>query len=207
PHVEDPEIYDSLTRARQGASSRPLALVVAHFDVAKGLLALAGYLSFLVAFSPWMVLAVLAASIPAFASEARFSQAAYRMRSWRSPETRKLLYLERVLASDEHAKEIKLLDVGAHLLGRYRGLAEGFVRDDRKLAIRRAAWGFGLAQVAAVTFYGCYALVLYATVDGRLTLGDMTLYLVAFRQAQQSFANVLAAIGGMYEDSLYLSNL
>ncbi len=206
-HFEDPEIYDSLTRARQGASTRPLALVVAHFDVAKGLLALAGYLSFLIAFSPWMVLAVLVASIPAFVSEAKFSQAAYRMRSWRSPETRKLVYLERVLASDEHAKEIKLLDVGQHLLARYRGVAEGFVRDDRSLAVRRAAWGFGLTQLSSITFYGCYALVLMATVSGRLTLGDMTLYLVAFRQAQQSFAMVLSAIGGMYEDSLYVSNL
>lgn len=206
-HFEDPEVYDLLTRARQGASSRPLALVVAHFDVAKGLLALAGYLSFLIAFSPWMVVAVLVASIPAFVSEARFSQAAYRMRSWRSPETRQLVYLERVLASDEHAKELKLLDVGRHLLDRYRSVAEGFVRDDQRLAVRRALWGFGLGQLASITFYGCYALVLLATVGGRLSLGDMTLYLVAFRQAQGSFASVLGAVGGMYEDSLYVSNL
>jgi ATP-binding cassette subfamily B protein len=44
-------------------------------------------------------------------------------------------------------------------------------------------------------------------VRGRLSLGDMTLYLVAFRQGQQSFQSVLAALGGMYEDTLYMSNL
>ena len=46
-----------------------------------------------------------------------------------------------------------------------------------------------------------------ATVRGRLSLGDMTLYLVAFRQGQQSFQSILSAVGGMYEDTLYMSNL
>jgi ATP-binding cassette subfamily B protein len=206
-HFEDSEIYDKLTRARQGASSRPLSLVMAQFEVAKGLLSLAGYMGLLLAFSPWMVLAVLAASIPAFISEARFSQAAYKLRSWRSPETRKLFYLERVLASDEHAKEVKLLDIGKHLLGRYAEMSEKFVAEDRKLQLRRAAWGFVFAQLGSATFYVCYALVALAAIAGRLTLGGMTLYLVAFKQAQSSFASVLGAIGGMYEDSLYVANL
>ena len=35
----------------------------------------------------------------------------------------------------------------------------------------------------------------------------MTLYVVAFRQGQQAFQSILAAIGGMYEDNLYMSNL
>ena len=46
-----------------------------------------------------------------------------------------------------------------------------------------------------------------ATAAGRLTLGKMTLYVVAFRQGQQAFQTILAAIGGMYEDNLYMSNL
>jgi ATP-binding cassette, subfamily B, bacterial len=50
-------------------------------------------------------------------------------------------------------------------------------------------------------------MIVAATVRGRLSLGDMTLYLVAFRQGQQSFQSVLAALGGMYEDTLYMSNL
>jgi ABC-type multidrug transport system fused ATPase/permease subunit len=35
----------------------------------------------------------------------------------------------------------------------------------------------------------------------------MTLYLLVFKQGQQSFSQVLTAVGGMYEDNLYLSNL
>jgi ATP-binding cassette subfamily B protein len=40
-----------------------------------------------------------------------------------------------------------------------------------------------------------------------LTVGNLTLYVVVFRQGQQAFQSCLAAIGGTYEHNLYLSNL
>ena len=42
---------------------------------------------------------------------------------------------------------------------------------------------------------------------GKLTLGNMTLYVMAFRQGQQAFQSALGGIGGMYEHNLYMSNL
>ncbi len=48
------------------------------------------------------------------------AQLAFRLRNWRSPESRRLLYLEYVLANDEHAKEVKLFGLGPMLLDRYR---------------------------------------------------------------------------------------
>ncbi len=59
-----------------------------------------------------MALALLVATVPAFVAEARFSGAAFRLRNWRSPESRRLTYLEYVLANDEHAKEVKLFGLG-----------------------------------------------------------------------------------------------
>ena len=170
-------------------------------------LTLAGYVALLIGFSGWMALAVLVATVPAFVAEARFSGAAFRLRNWRSPDSRRLTYLEYVLGNDEHAKEVKLFGLAPLLLGRYKRLAETFFADDRKLAVRRMVWGYALSLVSTAVFYGCYALIVAATVRGRLSLGDMTLYLVAFRQGQQSFQAVLSALGGMYEDTLYMSNL
>jgi ATP-binding cassette subfamily B protein len=206
-HFEDAEFYDKLTRARREASTRPLSLVQSNFQVLRQGLTLAGYVALLLRFSGWMALAVLLATIPAFFAEVRFSGAAFRLRNWRSPDSRRLTYLEYVLANDEHAKEVKLFGLGPLLLGRYKQLAETFFADDRKLAFRRAIWGYALSLVSTVVFYGCYALIVAATFRGRLSLGDMTLYLVAFRQGQQSFQAVLGALGGMYEDTLYMSNL
>jgi ATP-binding cassette subfamily B protein len=204
---EDPEFYDKLTRARREASTRPLSLIQSNFQVVRHGLTLAGYVALLVRFSGWMALAVLIATIPAFVAEARFSGAAFRLRNWRSPDSRRLTYLEYVLGNDEHAKEVKLFGLAPLLLGRYKQLAETFFADDRRLAMRRAIWGYALSLLSTLVFYGCYALIVGAAVRGRLSLGDMTLYLVAFRQGQQSFQAVLSALGGMYEDTLYMANL
>jgi len=206
-HFEDAEFYDKLTRARREASTRPLSLIQSNFQVVRGALTLVGYIALLVRFSGWMALAVLVATIPAFIAEARFSGAAFRLRNWRSPDSRRLTYLEYVLANDEHAKEVKLFGLGPLLLDRYKTLAESFFAGDRALAVRRAVWGYALSLVSTAVFYGSYALIVAATVRGRLSLGDMTLGLVAFRQGQQSFQAVLSALGGMYEDTLYMSNL
>jgi len=206
-HFEDPDFYDRLTRARREASLRPISVVTESFQLVQNALTLVGYAGLLVSFSPWAVVGLLLAALPATVAEMRFSQQAFRLRNWRSPDSRRLLYLEYVLANDDHAKEVKLFGLGPMLLDRYRSLGETFYREDRQLAVRRAGWSYALSLVATLAFYGCYAVVAIAAATGTLSLGLMTLYVVAFRQGQQAFQSILTALGGMYEDNLYMSNL
>jgi ATP-binding cassette subfamily B protein len=117
------------------------------------------------------------------------------------------MYLEHVLANDRHAKEVKFFGIGTHLLDRYKLLAEQFYRDDRKLAVRRTTVTHALSLLATSAFYAAYAAVALLAAAGRLSLGDMTLYVLAFRQGQQSFQSALSSIGSIYEHNLYLSNL
>jgi ATP-binding cassette subfamily B protein len=206
-HFENPEFYDKLTRARKEAGSRPLSLVGEHLGMLRAGLALAGYLALLTRFSVWVMAAVLLSGVPSFLAEARFSIRAHRLRNWRSPEARRLGYLEHVLAEEKHVKELKLFRLGPLLLERYKRLAETFYREDSGLARRRAGWGYALSLLSTLTFYGCYVLIATRTAHGQLSLGDMTLYLVAFRQASGSFQGLLGALGGMYEHNLYMSDL
>lgn len=206
-HFEDPEFYDQLTRARREASSRPVSVVSESFQLVQNVLTLGGYVALLVQFSGWAVVGLLIAAIPGTLAEIRFSGQAFRLRNWRSPDSRRLMYLEYVLANDAHAKEVKLFGLGPLLLGRYRELGETFYQEDRTLAVKRAGWAFALSLFGTAAFYGCYAVMAITAALGRMTIGNLTLYVVAFRQGQQAFQSILTAIGGMYEDNLYMSNL
>jgi len=206
-HFEDSEFYDKLTRARREASSRPLSLVMRTFGMVQNAISLLSYGALLVRFSPWTVLILLLAGLPAFVAEAKFSGDAFRLFRWRSPETRMQTYLETVLAREDHAKEVKLFGLGARLLQRYRDIYTRLYREDRALSIRRDSWGFALSVIATATLYGAYAWIAVATVRGAITLGQMTRYLLSFRQGQGAVTAILSAIGGMYEDNLYLSTL
>jgi ATP-binding cassette, subfamily B, bacterial len=207
PQFENAEFYDRLTRARREASSRPLAMVTESLQFFQNTLTLLGYVGLLVSYSGWMVGALVLATLPATVVEMRFSRTAFRLRNWRSPDTRKLYYVEHVLANDEHVKEVKLLELGPLLLKRYRELGERFYREDGRLSVQRALWAGLLSLVATAAFYGGYLFLAYDAAAGRLSLGDLTLYVVAFRQGQQAFQSCLSAISSLYEDNLYMSNL
>ena len=206
-HFEDGRFYDSLLKARREASFRPVSVVTEGFQLVQNSLTLIGYLALILRYSWMAALALFVASVPAAAVEMWFSRSAFRLRNWRSPESRQLNYLEYVLANDGHVKEVKLFGLGPTFLGRYKSLAEQIYREDQALAGRRAGWATVLSLVGTGAFYACYAGMALAAATARITLGNMTLYLVAFRQGQQAFQSVLAAIGGIYEDTLYMSNL
>ncbi len=206
-HFEDSEFYDKLTRARREASTRPLSLVTRTFGLGQNAISLISYGTLLFHFSPWAVLVLLLAGLPSFISETKFSGDAFRLFRWRSPETRMQLYLETVLAREDHAKEVKLYGLGPLLLERYRNIFNTLYRDDRDLTIRRDSWGFGLGLLGTLTLYAAYVWIAMSTVVGRITLGQMTMYLMLFRQGQSAVSAMLSAIGGMYEDNLYLSTL
>ena len=206
-HFEDSEFYDKLTRARREASTRPLSLVMRTFYLVQNAVSLVSYGTLLARFSPWAVAVLLLAGLPAFIAEAKFSGDAFRLFRWRSPETRMQIYLETVLAREDHAKEVKLFGLGARLLERYREIFRRLYREDRALTIRRDLWGFGLGLIGSAALYGAYAWIAVSAVRQLVTLGQMTMYVALFRQGQAAVSAMLGAIGGMYEDNLYLSTL
>ncbi len=206
-HFEDPTFYDLLTRARREASVRPISVVRRVFLIVQAIITLGGYVALLVGYSGWIVLGLVLATIPATVAEVRFGARAFRMRNWRSPEARKLMYLEYVLSNDDHAKEVKLFGLGPLFLDRYRTLGESFYSEDTSLNTKRAVWAFVLSLLSTLAFYAAYAKMGYGAAIGAMSLGSMTLYMVAFRQGQQSFQSLLSSLTGVYEDNLYMDNL
>ena len=205
--LEDAEFYDRLTRARREASTRPLSLVQKTFGVIQNGIAIITFSGLLFAFSPWAVLLLIIGGLPAFFAEARFAGQAYKLFRWRSPETREMMYLESVMAREDYTKEVKLFGLGPRLLDRYKAIFARIFREDRALTIRRGWWTFGLGLLGTAALYGAFAWVVMATVAGQLSLGEMTMYIMVFKQGQSAVSASLSSINGMYEDHLYLSSL
>jgi ATP-binding cassette subfamily B protein len=206
-HFEDSEFYDRLIRARREASLRPLSLVMRSFGLAQNLVSLASCGVLLAAYSPWAVVVLLLAGLPGFVAETKFSSDAFRLFRWRSVEKRMQDYLESVIARDDHAKEVKLFGLGPRLLARYKAIFGRLYAEDRSLALRRDSWGFVLGLLTTVTLYAAYAWVALSAVRGQISVGQMTMYLLLFRQGQSAVTSALSSVSGLYEDNLYLSTL
>ena len=204
---EDSEFYDKLVRARREASTRPLALVNKTFGLMQNGISLSGFGILLWQFSPIVIVLLLLAALPGFFAETFFSGKAFTLFRWRSPEARQQNYLETLLAREDNAKEMKLFGLNKLFLDRYKAIFNKLYGEDRSLTIRRDTWGLVMDAIASITFYGTYAWIIIATVNGDISLGQMTMYLLVFKQGQAAITASLSAISGMYEDNLYLSNL
>lgn len=204
---EDSEFYDKMTRARREASSRPLSLVGRTFGLMQDVLSLLTFGGLLFKFSGWAVLILVVAAIPAFIAETRFAGDAFRLMRWQSQEYREQVYLETLIAREDAATEVKLYQLGPTFLNRYRSIFQKLYRDDRNLTLKRTIWRYLLGLLSTAAFYLAYVWIVIETVAKQISLGDLTMYLVVFRQGQSTVSNILSGISSMYEDSLYLSNL
>lgn len=206
-HFEDSETYDKLTQARTRASTRPLSLVQKTFGLLQNSISLLTYGGILFSFSGWAVAILVVAGLPAFLVEVFYSGKAFRLFTWQSQEMRQRAYLEILIAREDHVKEVKLYQLGQLFLDRFNAIFHKLYAEDRDLTIRRGFWGFVLSLLGTVALYGAFVWVVKTAASGGISLGDMTMYLLVFKQGQSAVTASLSGIGRMYEDNLYLSNL
>ncbi len=207
PDFEDPAIADQMATARRGASYRPLSVVLGVLGLARNTIALLAYGVLLFQLAPFALVLVVLAAVPLFLAESRFSEDAFRLFTWRAPETRQQAYYESVIAREDHAKEVKLFGLGPTFLERYRAIFERHYDEDKKRTIKQGVWGYLLGLASDGAFYGIYAWVALRTARGELTFGDMTMFIMVFRSAQQALGGVLGQVQSDYENLLYVGEL
>ena len=207
PDFEDPQIADQMATARRGASYRPLSVVLGVLGLARNVIALVAYGVLLWQLAPFALVLVVLAAVPLFLAESRFSEDAFRVFTWRAPETRQQAYYESVIAREDHAKEVKLFGLGPYFLERYRAIFERHYEEDKQRTIKQGVWGYLLGLASDVAFYGIYAWVALRTARGELTFGDMTMFIMVFQSAQKALGGVLGQVQSDYENLLYVDEL
>jgi len=206
-YFENAEYYDKLQNARREADWRGLQIMNGGFYLMQNLLTLASFAVVLFRFNPWLALMLFVATLPAFIAQSNYADLNFRVISWRAPEARKLNYLEYLLTDYDAVKEVKLFALGEPLLGRYANLFWSFLREDQSIAQRRSLASLGWGLLATITYYGAYAWIVLQTLASAITLGDMTLYLMIFRNSQNTFESIFWGLSEMYENGLFMSNL
>jgi len=204
---EDSELYNRMVRARRGASHRPVAVALGLFDFGRNFVALFAYGLLLWQLAPWALALVIAAAIPLFVVDTKFSETMFRLFTWRAPEARRQNYLESVLTRAESAKEVKLFGLGDLFFDRFSELHTTHYEEDRDRTIKQGVWGYLVGLLSTFAYYGTYAWVVLRTVRGELTFGDMTMFVLIFQQSQKSLTGLLGTVRGFYEHLLYVAGL
>lgn len=203
---ENPEFYDKMERARRQTTGRTV-LMSQILAQAQDLVSILSLGIGLAAFQPWLILILAVAVLPAFLGETYFNERSYSLtRSW-TPERRELDYLRFIGASDQTAKEVKIFGLADFLADRFRDISGRYYLANRKLALRRAAWGVGLGMIGTVAYYGAYVLIIRQTLLGLLTLGTLVFLAGSFDRMRGLLQGLMSRFSAIAEGSLYLQDL
>jgi ATP-binding cassette, subfamily B, bacterial len=203
---EDADLQDRLERARRQASGR-MAVMAQLFGQAQDIVTVVSLAAALVVYSPWLIVLLLVALVPAFVGEAHFNAQSYSLDYRRTPERRELDYVRQTAASVETAKEVKIFGLNGFLIDRYVRLATDFYTANRRLAQRRAFWGALFTTIGTVGYYLAYAYVAWRTLAGQFTVGDLTFLAGSFRRLRTLLEGLLASFSSTAGQALYLDDL
>ena len=206
-YYEDPRYYNSLHRAQAEAPYRPTRLLSNLTQSIQSAITSVGILVLLLTVHVVLATVVVLAVIPALALRIRHSR---RLNAWqweRAAMERQGNYIGWLMGDAEHAKEVRVFDLGNVLRQRFGALRARLSQGRLDLARARTT-GEATAQIAAsVVVFGSYAFIAYQTLQGALTVGDLAMYFGAVQRGQSALQGFAGGIASLYEDNLYLSNV
>jgi ATP-binding cassette subfamily B protein len=202
---EDSIFYDKLERARQQTIGRTMLLSQVMSQV-QDVISMAFLITGLLAFNPWLILLLVIAILPAFLGESHFNNQSYALTRGQTPERRELDYLRYLGASDETAKEIKTFGLADFVINRFTELSNKFYADNTKLAISRSAWGTFFSVLGTLGYYGAYVFIIIRTVNGSMSVGDLTFLAGSFRQLRTLMEGILSRFTAVSQGAIYLND-
>jgi ATP-binding cassette, subfamily B, bacterial len=203
---EDPVFYDRLERARVQATDR-LVMIQSIGRLELQLITAVGWSVAVMLYSPWLMLLLTAAVLPAFLGETHFAFLGYAKNFQQTPIKRQLDYLRQAGATKEAAKELKLFNLSDFFTQRFAKLSDIIYEQDVSLARKRLRIGSYLSLVSTSGYYGAYAYVIWRTVTATLSIGTFYFLSQAILQASSNIQQVFSTLSGIADQALFLTDL
>lgn len=206
-YYESPQYQQTLHRAQQEAPYRPARIVRGLIGACQSGLSLIAMAAALLSFHWSIALVLFIAVVPEALAQLKYAEKIHAWRRARTPTERYAQYYDWMMTGTAHAQELRLFDLGAVFMRQFRRLRELLRRERFELVARRSAAEFGTQVLSTLAVFGAYAFIAYRAVGGAISLGDLVLAFAAFQRGQEFLRQLLRALAGLYEDSLFLTNL
>ena len=203
---EDPVFYDRLERARVQATDR-LVMIQSIGRLELQVVTAIGWSVAVMIYSPWLMLLLVAAVLPAFLGETHFAFLGYAKNFGQTPIKRQLDYLRQAGATKEAAKELKLFSLGEFFTERFAKLSDIIYRQDVALARRRLGIGSILSFISTGGYYGAYVYVIWRTVEGGWGIDTFYFLTAAILNASSNIQQVFSTLSGVADQALFLTDL
>ena len=203
---EDPSFYDKLERARCQSTDR-IGILKALGETLQQSITLFSLSIGVMLFSPLMFVLLILAVVPAFLGESYFASLSYSLAYSQVPLRREMDYLRDLGTKKESAKELKLFRIGDFLYNRFSQINDEIIGRNRTLAKRRMRSSALFLVLGSLGYYCVYAALLFRTISGGLTLGELTFLAGALAGCSRQVQAVFSNFTDIAHQALFLSDL
>ena len=205
-YYEQADYFDTLHRAQQEGPYRPAKIVNGITLVCRNALSLIAVAGLLFTFHWSIPLLICGCVLPGIVVRLKFSSVFYIWQKSKTSMVREAEYLNWLLTGRAYSKEIRLFNTGRYFSDRFKRIKE--ILTDEQLAIgwKRSIAGFFSEAISVTAIFAAFGYIVYKTVNGNITMGDMVMFYQAFQKGLLFFKEMLAGLADIYEDSLFISN-
>ncbi len=204
---ESPRYFDTLERARESGNQRPAQVIGNLMMLSRNSLMLAAVVVLLASID-WLLLPVLMVAIlPGLLVRLHFTRHLYDWQRRRTQMERRAGYLDWLMTSNLHAKELRIYQLGDHLQAQYAKLREQIRNERLQITQRRTRLEVIVGSAAAIAFFASLAYLAWQTAEGRSSVGDLVLFMLIFQRAQTMGQELVQQLSKLYEDHLYMGLL
>lgn len=204
---EDDTIYDQLQRAQSEANHRPYQIFEQILSIISSAVTFISTAMILITWKWWIVPCLLIIPILSALSFLKLGKKEFDIEWHRAPLRRKLWYLSYLLTKDITIKEIKLYNLGSHIIAQYKGIYHNFLKTDRDIAKRRLILSFTFQFINQFVIAALMLIILIAAFTKEIMVGTMVSYIQALSSTQNASQSLLMQIFSMYENNLYIEQL
>jgi len=206
-NFEHPPYYDTLSRAIREAPWRPNSIVNNLVLLLRSIISLILMAGVLFTFNLLAGLLLVIINIPGIWLKLHYASVLYNFHRKQTPEARKSAYFNWLLTGDRPSREMRLFGMGEYFSKLFR---QSFSRSrDEETAIIKKRTIIELVSdlIKAAAVLLVILFVSRETVHGNISLGRMTMILLAFRQGMIYIKELFGSLSGLYEDSLFIGDL
>jgi ATP-binding cassette subfamily B protein len=144
--------------------------------------------------------------VPAFLGESYFASMSYALAYSIMPLRREMDYLRDLGTKRESAKELKLFKLGDFLHHRFGQINDEVIMRNRNLAKRRTLSSAIFAAIGSLGYYGVYAFLLYRTISGHMSIGELTFVAAALAGCSRQLQAVFLNFADIAHQALFLTD-
>ncbi len=203
---EDSEFYNKFEKARGSIETVVPRMFYSSIDIVRGTLKMIGYLILLSQISWVLIPIIIAINLPSLMLGLSWGFKRYGMYSSRIPEARRAGYASAIISKSASAKEVKLFNLGDYLERIFNTYYDKVVEENLKHDRKQFGGAFIVNLLIEIVRLGFSAYIVLQVFANKLTIGDISLYIQAFGQANGVMGDIYRSATDIFVDGNYIND-